>query len=100
MYLLLKYGIMSIGIGFNVHIQYHVDYIEMKKKIYYMLKTDILMNSSQKNLSVLKGDFSECGCPNGAQTPCWLRLWSELTKQRGVVPAMVSYNGSTWSSYP
>ena len=34
----------------------------------YMLEIDILRNSSQKILGVLKGDFWGFACPNDAQT--------------------------------
>ena len=38
-------------------------------KFNYMLEIDILRNSLQKNLSVLRDE-----CPKDAKTPCWLRL--------------------------
>ena len=56
-------------------------YTEVEKiykiKIFiYMLEIYIFRNSLQNILDVLKGDFCEFGCPNDAQTPCWLRLWA------------------------
>ena len=41
----------------------HGDYI-MMEKINYMLDIDILRNSSQKNLDILRGEFLGFGCPN------------------------------------
>ena len=42
-----------------------------------MLEIDVLRNSLQNILDVLKGDFWGFGCPN-AQMPCWLRICSVL----------------------
>ena len=49
-------------------IQCHAIYVIMKK-FYYMLETDILRNSSQKDLSVLRGDLLGFGSPKDAQMP-------------------------------
>ena len=40
----------------NVHVKCHGNYTEMKE-FNHMLEIDILKNSSQKTLGVLKGDF-------------------------------------------
>ena len=40
-----------------------------------MLEIDILRNSLQILLGVLKGEFLGFECPNDAQTPSWLRLY-------------------------
>ena len=40
-----------------------------------MLEIDILRNSSQNILGVLKGDFWGFECPNDTQMPFWRRLW-------------------------
>ena len=54
-------------------------YNAMGKTIKWMLEIDILRNFSQRILGVLKGDFYGVGCPNSAQTPCWLRLGAKPT---------------------
>ena len=48
-----------IKIRHIILIQCHENYIEMKK-FKYMLEIDILRNSSQKNLGVLRGAFKGC----------------------------------------
>ena len=51
-----------IKIMYDILIQCHGTYLEMKK-IHYMLEIDILRNSSQKSLGVLRGTFQWFGCP-------------------------------------
>ena len=51
-----------IKIRYNILIQCHGNYIEMKK-FNYMLETDILSNSSPKYLGVMRGAFYGFGCP-------------------------------------
>ena len=45
------------------------------KNSIYMLETDILRNSSKKDLGVLRVLFKGLGVQNDTQTPCWLRPW-------------------------
>ena len=45
-----------IQIRHDILIQCHGNYMEMKN-VNYMLEIDILRNSSQKSLGVLRGDF-------------------------------------------
>ena len=45
------------------------------KKFNYVLEIDILGNSSQIFLGVLRGAFLGLGVQKDTQTPCWLRLW-------------------------
>ena len=52
----------SIKIRLDILILCYGHYMEMKK-VNYMLEIDILRNSSQNDLGVLKGAFSGFGCP-------------------------------------
>ena len=54
----------------NILIQYHMNYIKVQN-CSYMLEKDVLRNTSQKEWG---GIFLGFGCPNDAQTSCWLRL--------------------------
>ena len=45
------------------------------KQFNYILRINILRNSSQKNLGVLKGTFKGLGVQKDTQMPCWLRPW-------------------------
>ena len=44
------------------------------EKFNYMLEIDILRNSSQQFLGVMRGAFKGLGVQKDTQTPCWLRL--------------------------
>ena len=59
----------------HIHIQCHGNYIELKK-INYKLEINILRNSSQNILGVLKVYFWGFWCINDTQTSCCLRLCS------------------------
>ena len=60
----------------NVHMHYAMQLIILRwNKINYMLEIDILRNSSQNHLGVLKGDFWGFGCSKSTQMSCWLRLY-------------------------
>ena len=56
--------------------QCHGHYMEMKE-FNYMLVNDILRNSSQKIRCPKGCFFYGFGWSKDAQTPCWLRLWSD-----------------------
>ena len=51
-----------IKIRFDILIQCHGNYMEMKKNN-HMLEIEISRNSSQKYLGVLRGAFEGFGCP-------------------------------------
>ena len=48
---------------------------KLMKKFNYVLEFDILKNSSQKTLGVLRGYFSWFGCIKDTKMPCCLRLF-------------------------
>ena len=58
------------------------------KKFNYMLDIDILRNSSQSILGVLRDAFKGLGVEKDTQTPCWLRPW------------LVCLNLANWSIFP
>ena len=60
----------------NVHIQWYVNYIELKEIQLYAWNFKKFLTKYFVSWRV--HDFWGFGCPNGAQTPCWLRLWIEL----------------------
>ena len=45
------------------------------KRFNYLLEIDILRNSSQKVMGVLRCAFEALGVQKGTQMPCWLRPW-------------------------
>ena len=61
-----------IKVRHDIIIQWHRNNMEMKK-INYMLEIDILRNSSQNILGVLRGAFKGLGVQKDTQTPYWLR---------------------------
>ena len=60
--------------------------IGVEKEI--MFENDLIRNFSQNDLGVLRGQcFWGSGCPNDAQTPWWLRLWTHLCGG-GILPSV------------
>ena len=83
------------GIEHDKPIQYHGNYIEVKK-CNHMLEIDIFRNSSQWNVGVLiilMGEFWGFGCQNDAQTPCWLRLQGQS------IYIKTSLDYAVWAEY-
>ena len=68
---------LLIEIRHDILVQCYGYYIEMKK-FNFMLVINILRNSSQDNLVVLRFNFWELGWPKSGQMPCQLRLCPEL----------------------
>ena len=75
--------------------QCHRNYIEVNK-FNNMLEIDILRNSSQKLLGVLRVDFGGFGCPNDAQTTCWLRLNGVPWKNHQLTPTYILFKEGHW----
>ena len=71
-----------IKIRYDILIQCHRNNMEMKK-LNYMLEIDILRNSSQKFLGVLRGIFQGFGCPKRHPDALLAKTmyWTDSTQQ-------------------
>ena len=79
-----------IKIRHDIHFQCHGNYMEMKK-VNYMLEIDILRNSSQKDVGVLRDAFEGFGCPKRypdallAKTMARMFMFDNLIKLRSTI---------------
>ena len=85
-----------IYLRWNINILCKGNYIGVRKNR-YMLKIDISRSSYQKTFGCPKGEFWCFGCPNDAQTPCWLRLTMGRTTARPTAILLASFQFLVWS---